>query len=158
MSKLEVKENKKLVLKNVLRKELNNIKIDDLDNEISKFGNKLQLLHVQLFGPLIIRNRGTKIHDDGSVTMDYDLIAQAHDYLQYKDQFIIEDKHSVDNCIYVRFEGAMDEINYAYTKLDLHIYENDLISNGEIYLINVQEHPEHSIIDIFRPVSKHETL
>lgn len=158
MSKLEVKENKKLTLKNVLKRELKNIKMEDLDIEINKFANTLQLLHIQIFGPLIIKNCGTKFHEDGSITMDYDLMVQAHDYQQYKEQFIVENKHSVGNCIYVRFDGPIEEINYAYTKLDLYIYENDLISNGEIYIVNIEENLDYSIIDIFRPVNKNETL
>lgn len=158
MSKLDVKENKKLTLKNVLIKELKNINMEDLDNEINKFGNALQLLHAQLFGPLIIRNKGTKIHEDGSVTMDYDLMTQAHDYQQYKEQFGINPKYTVENCIYVRFEGSVEEINYAYIKLDLYIYENDLISNGEMYIINIEDNENYCIVDIFRPVSRNETL
>lgn len=158
MAKLEVKENKKLVLKNVMKKELKNIAIENLDKHINEFGNMLQLLHVQVFGPLIIKNVGTKIHEDGNLSFDYDLIVQAHDYLQYKDKYVTQDRLVAENCIYVRFEGPMEELNYAYSKLDLHIYENDLMATGEDYIIHVNDNPEHGVVDIFKVVNKDEAL
>ena len=158
MAKLEVKENKKLVLKNVLKKELRNIAMEELNKEIEDFGNMLQLLHVQVFGPLIIKNAGMQIHEDGIISLDYDLIVQAHDYQQYKDKYVTQEKIVAENCIYVRFEGASEEINYAYAKLDLYIYENDLIATGEDYTIHINNHPDYSVVDIFRVVNRNETL
>ena len=53
MAKLEVLENKKLVLKNVISYELRDIELDSLDEEINNFLNKLDVLNVQTFGPLV---------------------------------------------------------------------------------------------------------
>lgn len=55
MAKLEVLENKKLVLKNVLKKELRGISFEDIDQQINKFANRLDILKVQTFGPLVIK-------------------------------------------------------------------------------------------------------
>ena len=59
MAKLEVLENKKLVLKNVLKKELRGISFEDIDQQINKFANRLDILKVQTFGPLVIKFCGT---------------------------------------------------------------------------------------------------
>lgn len=152
MAKLEVLENKKLVLKNVLKKEIRNINMEEIDNEIQSFTNTLQLLKVQVFGPLVIKSCGTTIGEDGSITMDYDLFMQAHDYKQYKHEFVLEEQHVCSHCAYIHFEGDPMELNYAHTKLDLHFYENDLHSNGEIYTVCIQDGEEYSVIDLFRPV------
>ena len=58
MPKLEVKTNKKLVLKNVIVHEMKNIKMSELEKELQKFERNLKLLNVQTFGPLITKNYG----------------------------------------------------------------------------------------------------
>ncbi|MEC1522111.1 AraC family transcriptional regulator [Neobacillus niacini] len=158
MSKLAVKENKRLVLKNVIIKELRNIQMDHLDKEIEKFLNYLRVLNVQTFGPLITKSFGTNIHEDGSITFDYDVMVQAHDYHLHKERFRVNQLHTCDNCIYVRYEGKADQLNFAHTKLDLHIFENDLETDGSIYNIYISNDPDNTIIDIFRPVMRDETL
>ncbi|WP_400243722.1 AraC family transcriptional regulator [Niallia sp. JL1B1071] len=158
MGKLEVKENKRLVLKNVIIKELRNIQMDHLDSEIQKFLNYIKVLNIQTYGPLITKSHGTNIHEDGSITFDYDVMLQAHDYHLHKERFKTNHLHTCDNCIYIRFEGKADHLNFAHTKLDLYLYENDLETDGSIYNIYIANEPEHTIIDIFRPVIKNENL
>lgn len=154
MPKLEVLENKKLVLNNVLKKELRSINMGDLDKELMNFTKKLELLKVQTFGPLIIKNYGASILDDGSVVTDYDLIVQAHDYKQYKNEFMIEDKHECHHCIYVHFEGKPEYLAYAHSKLDLYFYENDILDSGTGYTVCLQENDEYVEVDVFRQVLK----
>ncbi len=158
MSKLEVKENKRLTLKNVIINELHNIKLENLDSEIQKFVNYLQVLKIQTFGPLITKLIGTNIHNDGLITCDYDVMVQAHDYHLYKDKFKVTKEYNCDYCIYTRFEGKIENLNYAYTKLDLHIYENDLMTKGEVYSVFLSNTPNHMVVDLFRPVTRNETL
>lgn len=152
MAKLKVLENKKLVLKNVLKKKLRNMKIENINNEIQKFGNTLNLLKVQTFGPLVIKACGVNIGDDGALTANYDLLIQAHDYMQYKDKFVTEERHECKKCAYIHFEGSPEELNYAHTKLDLYFYENDLESNGEVYTVLVEETKDYTVVDLFKPV------
>ena len=63
MSKIEIKENKKLVLKKVVNKRLSNIELQNLDIEINKFYNNIQMLKIQTFGPLIVRNKGVNVSE-----------------------------------------------------------------------------------------------
>lgn len=154
MNKLEVKENKKLVLKQVLVKELKNIQLDLVDDEINKFANQIKLLKVQAFGPLIVKNPGVNVHEDGSMTMDYELIVQAHDYKQYKHSFATKEQLKCENCVYVRYEGKPEDVHYAHTKLDLHFYEHGLVSDGSTINVYVSEAPDFIVVDIFKPVKE----
>lgn len=72
MPKLEVKENKKLLLKNVLKRELKNIDVTDFYKGLENFKKELQLLRVQIFGPLIVKIGGTNISENGKITTNYD--------------------------------------------------------------------------------------
>ncbi|SET03125.1 AraC family transcriptional regulator [Anaerobranca gottschalkii] len=152
MSKLEIKENKKLVLKNVLIKELKGINMEDLNNEINKFLNTLKVLKVQTFGPLITKSYGTNIHEDGTISTNYDLMIQAHNYLQYKKQFKVEKQLECSHCIYLRFSDKPQYLQYAYSKLDIYFYENDIESNGVTYNVFVSETEDNIVVDIFKPV------
>ena len=158
MSKLEVKENKRLLLKKVIIFEIRNIELDKLEANIQKFINYTQVLNIQMFGPLVTRLVGSNIQKDGTVKYDYDVIIQAHDYLQYKDKFKVRSEYNCDHCIYVRYEGKPENLPFAHSKLELFMYENDLSSNGEIYNVFVSNTQEEMIVDIFRPVLQHGAL
>jgi len=152
MNKLEVKTNKKLILKQVLIKELRDIPIEQLDSETKNFHSLINLLNVQTFGPLITKNYGTNIHDDGSITTSYDLMVQAHDYKMYKKQFKVVSQLQCEHCAYIRFQGESDNMQYAYTKLNLFFFENDLADTGVVYNVFLSNHSENMVLDIFKPV------
>lgn len=152
MSKLEVKENKKLVLKQAIIKKHQNIGLESIDEKLNDFTNQLRLFNVQTFGPLVTRNGGTTIHDDGSLTTDYELIIQAHDYKQYQKSFRIKEKIEFPNCMYVKFKGQAEDLHYAHSKLDLYSYEHDLTTKGDVITVLINEFEDQIEVDIFRPV------
>lgn len=152
MTKLEVKENKKLVLKHVLKKEIRNMEMEKLEIEIQNFTKKIELLKVKARGPLIIKNYGTTITDDGNLLASYDLMVQVDDYKQYGKLFGIEETHACPYCVYVRFEGKPEDLHYAYSKLDVYFYENELEATGVEYSLYLEENENYSKIDIFRQV------
>ncbi len=152
MPRLEVKEHKKLVLVKTLKKELRDAPLDSVDQEIIKFTQKLDLLKVQVFGPLVIHNVGTNIHEDGTMTLDYNLIVQAYDYKQYKNKFIAEERYECNHCLYLHYEGRPEDISYAHMKLDLFEYENELITTGELYTVCISENESYVVMDLFKPV------
>lgn len=152
MNKLEVLENKKLVLKNVLQKELKNIKMEQVDKEIAEFMKQIKLLNAQVFGPLVICTSGSNISEDGMITMNYDLFAQAHDYLKYKHEFATHERFVCEHCIYLHYEGTPEDISFAHSKLDLYFYENELISTGKIYTVCISKSNNYMVTDLFRPV------
>ncbi|BDD39536.1 AraC family transcriptional regulator [Streptococcus ruminantium] len=152
MSKLEVLENKKLVLKKVICKQLKSLQVEKLEQEIDKFYQHLKLLNVQMFGPLIVKNSGTMIHEDGTITVDYDLYVQAHDFRQYDTFYTVYEEVICPHCVYVRFEDRPEYLQFAYSKLDLHFYENDLETDGTSYTVYVNTTGEMMTVDIFRPI------
>lgn len=154
MKILEIKTKKKLVLKNVLKRELKNIHTENLDVEVEKFALLLEKLNVQTFGPFVMKTGGIHISEEGLITMDYDLLTQAHDYKQYKNAFDVSEKFEVPNCVYVKFEGNPEELHYAHSKLDLHFYENELESTGEVYSVIIEETQHYTVVDIFKPVKQ----
>ncbi|TFF66133.1 AraC family transcriptional regulator [Helcococcus ovis] len=152
MPKLEVKENKKLKLQKVICKELNNIEIEKFDIEINNFLNSIKALKAQVFGPVVIRNKGTDISENGIITSSYEIYIQVHDYLQYKNQFIVKDEISVEYCIYIRYEGKPEYLQLAFNKLEIYEYEEEIITKGDIYMVSLEENEKCIKMDIFKPV------
>ncbi|MDR1794249.1 MAG: AraC family transcriptional regulator [Erysipelotrichaceae bacterium] len=154
MPRIETQENKTLVLKNCIIKELRDIHVDRLEMEINQFLNHLNSLHAQLFGPLITRNYGTHFFDDGSVTESYDVIVQAHDYLNFSRFYKVQEELRAEHCLFAHFDDNPGNMQYAYAKLDLIFYENDLISDGSQYSIFIQREDNRFVLDVFRPVKQ----
>lgn len=152
MTKLHVKEHKKLILKNVVMKQHQGISIEETEDKFEKFINQTNMLNIQTFGPLVTINRGTTIHDDGTLTTDYELLVQAHDYKQYQKHFAIKDRIEFPHCVYLKFKGPAEEIHYAHSKLDLYFYENNLQSNGEVISVLINETADQIELDLFKPV------
>lgn len=152
MTKLQVLENKKLKLVNVYTKELRGIQIEDLEKEIQKFLNFIEISKIQTRGPFITKNIGTNIHDDGSISVDYDLMVQTVKKKPNNSGFKFYETLTVENCLYVRYEGTNDELAYAQSKLQLHIWENNLIDLGEQYMVHLTTDNSWLEVDIFMPV------
>lgn len=152
MSKLIVNDNKKLVLKQVLIEEHRGIDFEEIDKKIQDFEKKIKLLNVQIFGPLITKLSGTQIRSDGSLSADYDLIVQAHDFEQYKNQFRIHEKLATERCVYVRFDDHPRYIQFATAAIDLYLYNNDIEDSGVLYTVMVNGNDEKLIVDYFKPV------
>lgn len=55
MEKIKIQEHKKLRLVNVLAKELRGVLLENLDEEIQKFTNFLDVTKIQTKGPLITK-------------------------------------------------------------------------------------------------------
>lgn len=151
VKKLEIVENKTLKLLNVFSKKLENIAVEKIDNEIQKFINFVDVSKFQVRGPLITKDNGTKISEAGEITLDYDVMVQTINKVTAPN-FEFYPELKVPGCLYVHFEGLQEEFQYAQSKLDLYIWENDLIATGEQYVIHLQELPEHFIADVFIPL------
>lgn len=151
LEKIKIVEKKKLKLINVLTKELRNIELENLDEEIKKFVNFLEVTKIQTKGPLITRSMGTKVSDIGEITVDYDVMIQTIRKINFKD-FTFHDVITVSNCLYTHYEGTQEEFSYAQTKMGLYIWENDLIDLGEEYTIYIENDEHWLSADVFKPM------
>ena len=76
---------------------------------------------------------------------------QAHNAQQYSNMYDTQETVSVPHCLYVHFEDSPEYLQFAYSKLELHMYENDIQTDGTVYTVYVNSSPEKMIVDIFRP-------
>jgi len=151
LEKIKIVEKKKLKLLNVLTKELRNIELENLDEEIKKFVNFLEVTKIQTKGPLITRLMGTKISDTGEITVDYDVMIQTVRKIDFK-EFAFHDAVMVSNCLYAHYEGTQEDFSYVQTKMGLYIWENNLIDLGEEYTVYLENDEHWLSADVFKPM------
>lgn len=152
MEKIKIHDNKRLKLINVIIKELRNVSSVNLNNEIRKFINLLEVSKIQTRGPLITKTIGTRFEND-ELLFDYDIMIQLEKPTKLK-KFKVLENITLDNCLYVHYEGIQEDFSYVQTKLELYIWENDLITTGEEITIHIESFDDMMIADVFRPVEK----
>ena len=158
MEKIKIQEHKKLRLVNVLAKELRGVLLENLDEEIQKFTNFLEVSKIQTKGPLITKTIGTQISEAGEISLDYDIYIQTVRELNFQG-YAFYPEIVAENCLFAHFERTQEEFNFVDAKLSLYIWENDLIARGEQYMIHLEQNEKWMMTDVFKPVEKmNETL
>ncbi len=147
-------ENKTLNLKNTLIMKCRGKDINKQENEQQKFFQFIEKKQIETFGPLIVRRLGTKIHDE-IITQDYDLIIQTKSDInnfEFSEPYSYENIININNCLYYRYSGITEEIDYAKRITDMYVWENDLSTSSDYYEFYVKTEDTDVIYDIFIPL------
>ena len=152
MKKLLLRENKILKLTNVLRVEC------DLDTE--NFSIEVQLEQMRSYirakgadqiGPLV-QHIKPKLNEQGELDVQISFLLQcSRPFRKVEDPYQLHPVLRVPNCIYCRYTGSGEELNYAYDKIKLYAFENDIKLKGGSYTIFVDQNEEDSTMtaDVF---------
>lgn len=152
---LEVKENKVLKLVNVVKRELRAVPQNEVDRATYKLESYLKTRKLNSIGPLITASHGASVINDSELGLDIDIMVQIKGKTKVAEPYKFEELVRLTNCIYTRFEGNIEELNYGYTKLELYIWENKLIQKGPIHTVFVDmEDANNVVVDIFIPIEE----
>jgi hypothetical protein len=114
-----------------------------------KLGDYIKSKGTQPIGPLV-QKTDTFVNDSGELEVGIKLIQQANNYISNcQSPFGIDPAIRVENCLYVRFVGEEHKLKYAYDKLGVIAYENDIELTGVGYTIFVDMASDDLIADIF---------
>lgn len=136
---------------------LNNAVICKLENgEFSSFVRTLEQLENYIkskgympIGPLI-QYSSSKINENGELDITVKLIRQSSQFINhveepYKCQSVLR----VKNCMYVRYTGPESMLKFAYDKINLTAFEEDIKLKGDSYTIFVNQIDDNIVADIF---------
>jgi uncharacterized protein YecE (DUF72 family) len=107
----------------------------------------------QPIGPLI-QKMSMYVDDNGQPQMTITFIRQADKFIHHVDPpYKMESMIKVSDCLYTRFIGEEDNIQFAYNKLNLMGYEEEIALTGESYTVFVDSNEDDGTItaDIFVP-------
>lgn len=152
MNKLQFHNNKVLKLTNVLKyKILIDEESFDLNVAIEQMQSYIKIKGAMQVGPLIQYTK-TFINDAGELDMEIIMMLQCNNYINNVEQpYAMESVVRVPNAMYCRYNGPEEKLKFAYDKIQLEAFENDIQLNGDSYTIFVDRDEENETItaDVF---------
>lgn len=154
MSKLNYCENKTLKLTNIIKYIiLVNEKDIDLITSIEQINSYIKIKGAQQVGPLIQYSR-VFTNENNELDMEIILMLQCNNYIHnVETPYSMESVIRVPNCMYCRYIGPEDKLKFAYDKIHLEAFENDIELEDCSYTIFVDRNEEDETItaDVFIP-------
>jgi len=154
MNKLQFYENKVLKLTNTL---MGRILLDkdnfNLEIIMEQMQTYIKIKGAVQLGPLIQYSR-VYMNDNNELDMDIMLMLQCNNYIHHVEPpYSMESVIRVPNCMYCRYIGPEDKLKFAYDKIHLEAFENDIELEDCSYTIFVDrdEEAETIVADVFIP-------
>lgn len=154
MSKLIYKPVKILKLINVLRE---SILLDtnelNMGVTIEQMQSYIRAKGVMQVGPLVQYTRAF-LNDKNELDMEIIPMLQCNNYIHnVEPPYSMESVIRVTNCMYCRYIGPEDKLKFAYDKIHLEAFENDIELEDCNYTIFVDRNEEDETIvaDVFIP-------
>lgn len=156
MNSITVSKNKTLKLTNALIYEVNLKEETDLNSIVLKMENYIKSKGALPIGPLI-QKMSYSLNEEGNVDLHIYMIRQVNSFIHnVESPYKIESILRVCNCMYAHYIGPEDKINYAYDKINVTAFEEDIDLSKENYTIFVSNDDENIIADIFVETLHHE--
>lgn len=153
MTRLQEGNNKILKLANTLIYEVQTEEIEDLNTNMEQMENYIRAKGAMPLGPLIQYTNMT-LDDQGQPQLQIKMIRQCNNYLHtVEPPYQMESVLRVKNCMYVRYIGPEEKLKFAYDKINLTAFEEDIPLKGDSYTIFVDRNEEEDTIvaDVFMP-------
>ena len=157
MKKLQFHENKVLKLTNVLEyKILLDTEKFDFNIVIEQMQSYIRTKGVMQIGPLIQYTR-TYTNTDNELEIELILMLQCSDFIHnVKAPFSMKAVIRVPNALYCRYTGPDSCLKFAYDKINLEAFENDIVLENCNYTVFLKNDMQDDVMiaDVFVPREK----
>lgn len=158
MNSIEISENKTLKLQNVISKtmDLSNDNPSSFDLEINKMNTYIMTQGAKQIGPLI-QYSGIDMNEKNEMNFELKFMLQCDKYFHSSDKdYPMEPTVRVTDCLYARYKGPESKVKFAFDKIGVYAFENDIELQGSNYTIYVSKNVEEEtmVADIFMPIKK----
>lgn len=149
MNKIILNKNKVLKLSNVLGMAIQVDKSNNFNINIEQMQNYLKRSGAVSIGPLI-QYVSTFVNENGELDIEIKLLLQSNYYIKnVQPPYQMERVICVKNCMYVRYQGEENKLKFAYDKINLTAFEEDIPLKGDSYTIFVDQQDDQIIADVF---------
>lgn len=156
MKYFEISENKTLKLTNVLIKTLIEEDFENFEKSVEQMENYIKSKGYQPLGPLI-QYTTTKVNENRELDVIIKLMRQVSNYINHVEPpYSMESVIRIKDCMYVRYTGPESKIKYAYDKINLTAFEEDIELKGDSYTVFVNQIDDNIVADIFMERAKDE--
>lgn len=149
MRNIELNRNKTLKLTNAVIYTISEADFENLNLIVEKMENYIKAKGYMPMGPLI-QYSGTKINENGELDIVVKLIRQSSGYINHVEApYTCEPVMRIRNCMYVRYTGPESMLKFAYDKINLTAFEEDIKLKGDSYTVFVNQVDDDIIADVF---------
>lgn len=154
IEKIVVRENKVLKLNNVLIREVSESEFSDLNKVSYMMESYIKSKGNAIIGPMINYSSG-EINENGQVKIILKFMVQLKNPIhKVEAPYNLEKQIRVNNCIFARYSEKEENLQFAYSKLQLHDFENDIKLKGDSYTVYVENKDGKMVADVFMEVEK----
>lgn len=141
--------NKTLKLSNVIITEITLKQSQNMVIVVEKLENYIKSKGATPIGPLI-QKISYHINDEGQLEVKVYLMRQANNFIHnVEPPYTMESVLRVKNCMYARYTGPEEKLKFAYDKINLTAFEEDIELSNESYTIFVDKQDDNIIADVF---------
>jgi uncharacterized protein YecE (DUF72 family) len=156
MKYFETSENKTLKLTNVLIKRLAEEDLSNFEKAVEQMENYIKSKGYQPLGPLV-QYTTTNVNENGELDVIIKFMRQVSNYINHVEPpYSMESVIRIKDCMYVRYTGPESKIKYAYDKINLMAFEEDIELKGDSYTVFVNQIDDNIVADIFMERAKDE--
>lgn len=149
VEKIIVRENKVLKLNNVLIREISRNELIDIDKIYYMMNSYIKSKGTTTLGP-IINYSSVEIDESGQANIIIKLIVQLKTFINKVDlPYEIKPQIRIANCLFARFNEKEENIEFAYKKLELYAFENDIKLKGDSYTVFIKQGEDEFVADVF---------
>lgn len=148
MSNIDICVGKVLSLKKAAEKSVYNVTPSNIDRYLSRFIKEISNNSKNFYGPIIVC---FKKHDVNKIMKFMIQCRNEQNISETLDK--VEDYKSKE-CIYTRFNGKIEELNFVFQKMEVYAYENEILLDGTIFLVFLKNEGTKYTIDVFSQIQR----
>lgn len=154
VEKIMIKENKTLKLRNVLVRHFKENELIDTGKVTHMMDSYIKAKGNVTIGPMITYS-STLVDESGNISINSKIMIQLKNVMKKVDApYEIKDKIIVSKCLFARYNEIEEGLQYAYSKLGVYAFENNIKLKGDSYTVFVESKNDKLAADIFMEVQK----
>lgn len=154
IEKITVRENKVLKLKNILIREIEEKEFNAIDKVAYMMDSYVKSKGNSTLGPMI-NYSSTSIDENGQVKIILKLMIQLKNPIHnVETPYKLKNEIRVTNCLFARFCEKEENLQFAYSKLQLYAFEKDIKLKGDSYTVFVDNKDNRMTADVFMQVDQ----
>lgn len=154
IEKIAIRENKTLKLNNVLIREISENELIDINKISYMMDSYIKSKGNSTIGPMI--NYSTvEVDESGQAKVIIKLMVQLKNPIYNVEKpYELNTQLRVTNCLFARYTEKEENLQFAYQKLGVYAFENNIKLKGDSYTVFVKQEEENIVADVFMETLK----
>lgn len=152
--KIVIRENKILKLNNVLIREVSKNELIDINQITYMMDSYIKSKGNSTLGPMI-NYSSVEVDENGQPKVIIKLMVQLKNPIHNIEKpYEVQSQLRVTNCLFARFTEKEENLQFAYQKLGVYAFENNIKLKGDSYTVFLKKEEEDIVADVFMECMK----